>query len=83
MNLRAPTPHLDEARAEFHADRPRLAVESLEQRLQRHLPGAHCYRDGREWVVCRLSALARVELARRPSEREAIDVAISLHGGGR
>jgi len=71
---------LAEARAEFLATRPRLAVESLAQRLERHLPGAHCYRDGREWVVCRLSALARVELSRAASEREAIDVAISLWG---
>ena len=70
------------ARAERGTGKP-LAVESLEQRLARCLPGAICFREDREWVVCRLSALARHDLARRPSEREAIDVAISLHGGGR
>lgn len=74
------TPALDEARAEFHAVRPALVVETLEQRLQRHLPGAICFRDGRDWVVCRLSALARHDLAVCPSEREAIDVAITLWG---
>lgn len=77
----APTPHLAAARAEFLADRPRLAVETLEQRLRRCLQGAVCFREGPDWVVCRLSALARHELARRPSEREAIDVAVSLWGG--
>ena len=74
------TPHLDEARAEFLSDRPRLAVEPLAQRLERLLPGAICFREGREWVVCRLSALARHDLARAASEREAIDVAVSLWG---
>ncbi len=71
-----------QARAERGTGKP-LAVESLEQRLARCLPGAICFRERHEWVVCRLSALHRHNLARAVSEREAIDVAILLHGGGR
>lgn len=71
-----------QAKAERGTGKP-LAVESLEQRLARCLPGAICFREDREWVVCRLSALHRYDLARAASEREAIDRAISLHGGGR
>lgn len=76
-----PASALAVARAEFTAPRPALAVETLEQRLARCLPGAVCFREDGAWVVCRLSALARHELLRRSSEREAIDVAISLWSG--
>jgi hypothetical protein len=74
-----PASLVEQARAEVRAGKP-LVVESLEQRLARLLPCAICFREHGQWVVARLSALYRHDLARAASEREAIDVAVTLWG---
>lgn len=70
---------VEQAKAERDSGRP-LVVETLKQRLARELPGTFCFREDREWVVCRLSALMRHDLARATSEREAVERAIALWG---
>lgn len=75
-----PTSLVEQARAEVRSGKP-LVVESLEARLQRLVPGAICFREDGQWVVVRLSALHRHDLARAASEREAVDVAVTLWGG--
>lgn len=77
----APTPNLDEARAEFGAARPPLVVETLEQRLERLVPGARMDRSTvhaheEQWRVQRGQQL----LAVGASQREAIDRAVFLWG---
>lgn len=75
------TPALDEARAEFGSARPPLVVETLQQRLERLVPGARMDRSTvhaheEQWRVQRGQQL----LAVGASQREAIDRAVFLWG---
>ncbi len=76
-----PTPALDDARAEFHTTRPTLVVETLAQRLERLVPGAHA----RYYWLAAVEERWRVRLGGRvigkgSTEREAVDRAIALRG---
>lgn len=83
QNNRA-TPHLDAARAEL-ASGPKLVVESLEEKLERALPGARVHDTGvlcdTRFRVFHRGAFAEREVGRGASRREAIDRAIFLFGG--
>lgn len=72
-----PTPHLDAARDEFGSTRPTLAVESLEERLARCLPGATATLERNGWWIRRGS---KVLLAGAVSQREAVNLAVTLWG---
>lgn len=87
------TPHLDAARAEL-ATGPKLVVESLEEKLERHLPGAFVEAapsglgfapppPDERWQVRQLGEFAMRTLAVGPTPREAIARAIFLFGGER
>ena len=82
-----PTPHLDAARDEFGSTRPALAVESLEDKLERHLPGARVVDTGahgdERFVVFQRGRYAEREVGSGASRREAIDRAIWLFGSRR
>lgn len=83
QNNRA-TPNLDAARAEL-ASGPKLVVESLEEKLERALPGAKVEDSGVPGEF-RYRVMHRGKYAWRPvgtggSRREAIDRAIFLFGG--
>lgn len=71
------TPNLTAARAEFLADRPPLAVESLEQRLRRLLPGAQLDESTPGRVLVRLEGREVTGW----SVREAVERAVALWGG--
>lgn len=66
--------------AERSSGKP-LVVETLEDRLEREVPGAIIVHDGHSalasWVVTRRC----VTLAKAHSKREAVDIAVSLWSG--
>lgn len=76
----APTPALDEARAEFGSARPSLVVETLQQRLERLVPGAVLMRATQQRVVAQWAVWRASAVVTGSSEREAVDKAVALWG---
>ena len=78
--VRHPTGVVAAAIAERSSGKP-LVVETLEDRLEREVPGAIIVHDGHSalasWVVTRRC----VTLAKAHSKREAVDIAVSLWSG--
>lgn len=79
----AATPNLDAARAEL-ASGPKLVVESLEEKLERALPGARVHDTGilcdTRFRVFHRGSYSEREVGRGASRREAIDRAVFLWG---